>query len=289
MNRQTEDRLRAAFDAKAEQVTDERLDRLAARAAAGCSSTDVTTRTAPRPPRDSRLLPDGEPVDTGRDAVTRLDVDHPAGSPGTPAGSLRCWPPPRSSRSPSESPPSRPRDHGKRAPTPPATQVNAHRRRASTPSARPPPPPRQPSATARPTVVAPPYLPRGQQGSRSQVPWSAVGPAGGWCCLSRCRLVGLAVPLQPGRRPVPDQRPVAAGASLLAWSPDAPGDGEGRRLPGGDLAVRAAVDRFHSPGGFLHRLHPAEGAGRPSPGHRGRHCPAAPLQRHRPAPVQLPG
>lgn len=31
MNRQTEDRLRAAFDAKADQVTDERLDRLAAR------------------------------------------------------------------------------------------------------------------------------------------------------------------------------------------------------------------------------------------------------------------
>ena len=56
MNRQTEERLRAAFEAKADQVTAERLDRRWLPSVARCFSTGWTTRqwTAPRAGRACR-------------------------------------------------------------------------------------------------------------------------------------------------------------------------------------------------------------------------------------------
>jgi hypothetical protein len=79
-----------------------------------------------------------------------------------------------------------------------------------------------PSASATQTVVAPPYLPAGQTGSRDQVPWSIVGS--GWRLLqprsntgSFDRSIYLYDPAG-GRYLLTDRLP--EDSELLAWSPD---------------------------------------------------------------------
>ncbi|HEY0168480.1 MAG TPA: hypothetical protein VGB75_15665 [Jatrophihabitans sp.] len=183
MNRQTEDRLRAAFDAKAEQVTDERLDQLAAQRRQllaadldGSDSDDFSTI-----PGFADADPDGSNPFAPRTTVTRLDVDHPAGSsrharwfaPALAAAAVIAVAVGVTAVSTSV-------NNGDRAPAPPATQISTPAPSLSPTPTDPAPSPSgdaQSSATATPPAQAP-LLGNGKQGDRSQVPWSQVGP--GW-------------------------------------------------------------------------------------------------------------
>ena len=91
-------------------------------------------------------------------------------------------------------------------PNPPATHFSS-----PPPSSSAPAPSPSATQTHTQTVTAPPYLPAGQTGSRSQVPWSLVGS--GWRLLQREHLTSgmpaydtQPVPVRPGRRPLPDHR-----------------------------------------------------------------------------------
>jgi|GEM_PF-2633444 len=106
-------------------------------------------------------------------------------------------------------------------PNPPATRVTS-----PTPSSSQsvsPSPSASASARASSTAIAGPgYLPRGQTGSRGEVPWSAVGS--GWRLVLPSAGAGKAPaslylydPIG-GRYLISDRLP--AGADLLAWSPD---------------------------------------------------------------------
>ncbi|MEO6501465.1 MAG: hypothetical protein ABIQ09_06085, partial [Jatrophihabitantaceae bacterium] len=221
MNRQTEDRLRAAFDAKAEQVTDERLDRLAAQRRQ-LLTEDLDDAEGSD---DFPAIPgftdftDFEPVGPGG-AVTRLDIDidHPAGS----SRHARWFAPVLAAAAViavavGVAAVSTVADNGKRAPAPPATQIDTPAPSLTpTPDNTPPAP--EPTSNGS-TAVTAPYLPRGQQGSRSQVPWSAVGP--GWRLLKPAGDLSTTLYLYNpvgGRYLISDQLPPQA--QLLAWSPD---------------------------------------------------------------------
>jgi hypothetical protein len=227
MNRQTEDRLRAAFDAKADQVTDERLDQLAEqRRQSLIADLDEPDGAEDFPAIPGFTDPAGRNPFAPRHPVARLDVDHHAASPrharwfapvlaaaaviavavGVTAVSTSV-------------------NNGKRTPNPPATQVSTP---APSPTAtpsptqtliNPPPIPQSPGNGNGSAAVTEPALSRGQEGARSQVPWSEVGP--GW------RLLKPAGDLSPrlylynpagGRYLISDQLPPQA--KLLAWSPD---------------------------------------------------------------------
>jgi hypothetical protein len=213
MNPRTEERLRAAFEAKADQVTEERLDRLAARRQQalldGADWSDVEV------PAGLALFDDS--LEAGD--LTPLDLDHRGGTRharwlapvlavaavaavalGVTAISTVVH-------------------DSKRVSNPPATQVTS-----PSPSASPSVPTSVPAPAPTPAtaVVTPPYLPRGQQGFRSQVPWSAVGT--GWRLLLPYD-AGDTPPASlylydpaGGRYLISDRLP--AHASLLAWSPD---------------------------------------------------------------------
>jgi TolB protein len=186
MNRRTEDRLRAAFDAKAEQVTEDRLDRLAEQR----RQSLVGDLADGGKPDDFATIPGfGDSYDQG-DPVARLDVGHPAGSPRH----ARWFAPLLAAAAVvavavGVTAVSNSVNNGKRTPNPPATQAST-----PTPSPTPTPTPTQSSSTpptpgpsgtgsSGPSATATPpaqtvQLGHGQQGDRSQVPWSQVGP--GW-------------------------------------------------------------------------------------------------------------
>jgi TolB protein len=221
MNRQTEDRLRAAFDAKAEQVTDERLDQLAAQRRQSLIADLDEADGA-----DDFPVPgftDREPVA----AVTRLDVDHPAGSsrharwfaPVLAAAAVIAVAVGVTAVSTSV-------NNGKRTPAPPATQVSTPAPSLTPTPSRTAPSPSpsgnaQPSATATSPVQAV-LLGNGKQADRSEIPWSQVGP--GWRLASIPEPGEAATPvvylINPigGRYLISDDLP--AGNSLEAWSPD---------------------------------------------------------------------
>ncbi|HEX8081380.1 MAG TPA: hypothetical protein VF557_14310 [Jatrophihabitans sp.] len=229
MNRQTEDRLRAAFDAKADQVTDERLDQLAEqRRQSLIADLDEPDGAEDFPAIPGFTDPDSRNPFAPRHPVARLDVDHHAASPrharwfapvlaaaaviavavGVTAVSTSV-------------------NNGKRTPNPPATQVSTP---TPTPTPTPsptqtlidPPPMPQPSGNGNgngSTAVTQPSLLRGQEGARSQVPWSEVGP--GWRLLKPAGDLSTRLYLYNpagGRYLISDQLPPQA--QLLAWSPD---------------------------------------------------------------------
>ncbi|MEO6501883.1 MAG: hypothetical protein ABIQ09_08215 [Jatrophihabitantaceae bacterium] len=219
MNRQTEDRLRAAFDAKADQVTDERLDQLAAqRRRSLVADLDDDTADAD----DFPAIPgfsEREPFGPGP-TVTRLE--HPVASPrharwlapllaaaavvavavGVTAVSTSM-------------------DNGKRAPLPPASQV-------STPAPSSTPEPSStapaPSSSSSVTVTPPAYVPllgTGKQADRSEIPWSQVGP--GWHLISSAATSKASTALLYLVNPIGGRyliSEVAADNFIHAWSPD---------------------------------------------------------------------
>jgi hypothetical protein len=205
MNRAMEDRLRAAYQAKAEQVTDERLTQLRAE-----REEQLTTS----------LSDDAD--------VTRLDstVLHPwFGAPGRTARHSRWFAPALAAAvvvAVAAGALAIANSHGPRQarPAPPATHL-------SSPTGSPVPTPTaarstsasQPSVTA--TNAAPPYLARGKTGSRTDIPWSAIGA--GWQLVQpmfqddKPDTLYLYDPAG-GRYLVSDQVP--GSANLVAWSPD---------------------------------------------------------------------
>ncbi len=190
-----EDRLRDALTAKAEQLTDERLDQLAGRRERSLDDLldgghtgelpVLAFQAAPAAPRHRWIAPG-----LAAAAVVALAV----GATSVVANRLTSQPRPNS----------------------PVSQV-IHPSPSSSPPASP-----SPSAPASPTTVAvPDYLSRGQQGSRSQVPWSSVGA--GWRLLLPASAAASPAALYlydpaGGRYLINDRLP--ASAALLAWSPD---------------------------------------------------------------------
>lgn len=188
MNRQTEDRLRAAFDAKADQVTDERLDQLAAERRRLLVADLDGADDYPTIPGLTDPDPAGSDSFGPREQVTR--IEHPASprharwlAPVLAAAAVIAVAVGVTAVSNSV-------NNGNREPAPPATQVNPTPAPSPSPSpsltpTNPPPVLQQrsgnsspqPSVTATPPAQAVP-LGHGQQADRSRVPWSQVGP--GW-------------------------------------------------------------------------------------------------------------
>ncbi len=210
-----EDRLRAAYQAKAEQVTDERLDHLAAqRQQSLLDGTDDWWDGAATSPLSLFVG-----AVAGADEPTPLDLGHrPVGirharwlAPALAAAAVAAIAVAVTAIATSS-------DNGKPAPRPLATRVTSPSPSSSSSASTSAPAPA--SSTA---VAGPPYLPRGQQGTRSQVPWSAVGP--GWRLLqpqnndwsTTDRHLYLYDPAG-GRYLITDRVP--AGAALAGWSPD---------------------------------------------------------------------
>jgi TolB protein len=179
MSRQMEERLRAAYEAKVDQVTTERLDRLASQ-------------------RRRLLIEDFDDADAADEfpaipgftnferfgpgaAVTRLDVDHPAGSPRharwlAPALAAAAV----AAVAIGVTAISTTADNGKRTPNPPASQISSPAP-SLTPTPSSTPSVSQPSGTSQVTATPPAQvalLGNGKQADRSEVPWSQVGP--GW-------------------------------------------------------------------------------------------------------------
>jgi hypothetical protein len=205
MNRPIEDRLRAAYQAKAEQVTDERLTQL----------------RAEHEERLTTLLSDDADV-------TRLDSEvlHPwFGAPGRTARHSRWLPPALAAAvvvAVAAGALAVANSHGPQQPrpAPPASHVSSPTSASTpTPSAARSTSASQPSATA--TNAAPPYLARGKTGTRTDIPWSVVGS--GWRLLQPSDDTGPTSKLYlydpaGGRYLITDQLPHQAW--LVAWSPD---------------------------------------------------------------------
>ncbi|HEU5270942.1 MAG TPA: hypothetical protein VFU36_13540 [Jatrophihabitans sp.] len=194
MSHPIEERLRDAYQAKAGQLTEARLDQLTAAREHGLDELLGTEHTAELPivdtapnRRQHRWLAPG----LAAAAIAAVAVGAVMIATGQPD--------------------SRPHPH------PAATHVS------SPPTSAPTPAPTASQTHGQP-VAAPPYLPAGQTGSRDQVPWSAVGS--GWRLLQRQnpgdyatydRKLYLYDPAG-GRYLITDALPVQS--RLLAWSPD---------------------------------------------------------------------
>jgi hypothetical protein len=196
MSHPIEDRLRDAYQAKTAQLTEQRLDQLTAVRERGLDELLGTEHTAELPLVD---------LDTARRARRHRWIAPALAAAAVAAVAIGVI------VVATEQPGSRPK------PNPPASHVS------SPPSSSDIPTP-TPSASASQTVVAPPYLPAGQTGSRSQVPWSLVGS--GWRLLQQqnagdyatySRKLYLYDPAG-GRYLITDTLPVQS--RLLAWSPD---------------------------------------------------------------------
>lgn len=218
MNPRTEERLRAAFEAKADQVIEERLDRRAAPWHRPLIE-DLDDSSASDGFLALAGFTDHEPADSGA-ALTRLDIDHPAGSPrharwfapalaaaavvavavGVTAVSTVAG-----------------RDASKPAnqlstPTPGLTATPS-----LTPTSTPPAP--QPSGSSPATVTAPaPLLGNGKQAGRSEIPWDEVGPGWHLAEIGAAEAPALYLINPIGGRYLIGQLP--AGNRLGAWSPD---------------------------------------------------------------------
>ena len=191
-----EDLLRDAYQAKAGQLTEARLDQLTAAREHGLDELlgagEVSEHTAELP----AIQPDARP---GRRQHRWIAPALAAAAITAVAVGAAVFA--------TDQPDSRPR------PNPPASHVS------SPPTSAPTASPTQP-----PTVAAPPYLPAGQTGSRDQVPWSSVGA--GWRLLQKQgfvpepsydRSLYLYDPAG-GRYLITDTLP--SGARLVGWSPD---------------------------------------------------------------------
>jgi hypothetical protein len=198
MSHPIEDRLREAYQAKTAQLTEQRLDQLAAARENGLDDLLGSEHTAELPvielaahPAHRRLQHRWIAPSLAAAAITALAIGvtavagmHPDSRPKQNPPATHVSSPPPSSSAP--------------APSPSSTQTHTH------------------------TVTAPRYLPAGQTGSRSQVPWSVVGS--GWRLLQRESNTGsfdrslyLYDPAG-GRYLITDQLP--DDANLLTWAPD---------------------------------------------------------------------
>lgn len=196
MSREMEDRLRAAYQAKADQVTDRRLAQLRAERdsqLATLFSEDVPIARLEHPPvqLDSRRHRHSRWLAPAVAAAAVAAVAAAAFALSTP-GSHRT------------------------TPAPPASKASSPTASAS-PSVT-----GSPSATANSTGTAGlGYLPAGQTGARNEVPWSAVGA--GWRLVQPTDATGSTATVYlydpaAGRYLITDQLPKSA--YLQAWSPD---------------------------------------------------------------------
>ena len=206
MSREMEDRLRAAYQAKADQVTDRRLAQLRAERdsqLATLLSEDVPIARLEHPPvqLDSRRHRHSRWFAPAVAAAAVAAVAAAAFALSTP-GSHRV------------------------SPAPPATRLSSPTASAS------------PSITGSPTGTAssstsagPSYLPAGQTGARADVPWSAVGS--GWRLVQPTDATGSSATVYlydpaGGRYLITDQLPnPAVSAGLVAGRPA----GDVRGLP----------------------------------------------------------
>lgn len=198
MSREMEDRLRAAYQAKADQVTDRRLAQLRAERdsqLATLLSEDVPIARLEHPPvqLDSRRNKHSRWFAPAIAAAAVAAVAAAAFALSSPASHRTNQAPPAS--------------------------------RASSPTAS-----ASPSITDRPTKeggpspvtsTGPGYLPAGQTGARDDVPWSAVGA--GWRLVQPTDANGSSTTLYlydpaAGRYLISDQLPKSS--YLQAWSPD---------------------------------------------------------------------
>lgn len=201
MSHPIEDRLCDAYQAKTTQLTEDRLDQLTAAREQGLDGLfageseptaelpvlDFDSAAARRTRRHHWIAPAlaAAAVAALAIGVTAVSGMHAKPRPNPPASHISTPPPPTS------------------APAPSASASQTHTQ----------------------TIVGPPYLPAGQTGSRSQVPWSLVGA--GWRLLQREHL-GSGMPdydsslylYDPagGRYLITDAVP--ANANLAGWSPD---------------------------------------------------------------------
>lgn len=196
MSREMEDRLRAAYQAKADQVTDRRLAQLRAERASQLAtllSEDVPIARLEHPPvqLDSRRHRHSRWFAPAVAAAAVAAVAAAAFALSTP-GPHRV------------------------TPAPPATRISSPTGSAS-PSAT-----GSPSATASSsTSTGPAYLPAGRTGTRDDVPWAQVGT--GWRLVQPMVFGASPGPLYlydpaGGRYLITDQLP--SSANLKAWSPD---------------------------------------------------------------------
>ncbi|HTZ44653.1 MAG TPA: hypothetical protein VMB79_12400 [Jatrophihabitans sp.] len=204
MSRQIEDRLREAYQARAEQLTERRLDQLAADREQGVDA--LLHGPLPGDPAPIELPAATVPPAGHRRQRWLAPVIAAAVVAALTAGGLSL-----AGRHQQHAGPVAPASSPASSPAPSQSAAS------STASAAP-------SASSSPTKVAPPYLPAGQTGSRDQVPWSRVGA--GWQLLQTLpasstlpysRSLYLYDPAG-GRYRITDALP--AGAHLVGWSPD---------------------------------------------------------------------
>jgi hypothetical protein len=201
MSRAMEDRLRAAYQAKAAQVTDERLAQLHSErdeqlTALQSDDADVTRLSSAilHPDASDRIAEHSRWFAPALAAAVIAAVAAGAVAVANSHGPRQVRPAPPASHVSSPT----------GTPTPTAKSTSAS----------------QPPATA--TGAAPAYLARGKTGSRADVPWSAVGS--GWRLMQPHDAHDAMTPelylYDPagGRYLISDQLP--GSAKLVAWSPD---------------------------------------------------------------------
>jgi hypothetical protein len=198
MSHPIEDRLREAYQAKTAQLTEQRLDQLAAAREQGLDGLLGTEHTAELPVIELAAAP------------ARRRGQHRWIAPSLAAAAIAAVALGVTALVASH-PDSQPR------PNPPATHIST-----PPPSTSAPAPSASATQTHTQTVTAPPYLPAGQTGSRSQVPWSIVGS--GWRLLQPLDNVGtsdgrLYLYDPAGGRYLITNRLPGTGR-LLSWSPD---------------------------------------------------------------------
>ncbi len=182
MNPRTEERLRAAFEAKADQVTEERLDRLAAQRQqalldGGADEDGQADWSDVEVPAGIALFDDS--LQAGD--LTPLNPDHRVGTrqarwlaPALAAAAVVAV-------AVGVTAISTVADNGKRVSNPPASRISTPSP-TPTPSSSPTALPTAETGSTQPSVSTPPArvvpLGAGKQAGRSEIPWSQVGP--GW-------------------------------------------------------------------------------------------------------------
>ncbi|HEX8306086.1 MAG TPA: hypothetical protein VF612_14515 [Jatrophihabitans sp.] len=218
MNSHTEERLRAAFEAKADQVTAERLDQLAAQRLL----TGELDPTGWNQPEGRTDLPPARAGAVRDDELTPLKFSHrTAGTrharwlaPALAAAAVAAITVAVTAITMS--------DNGSApTPNPPASQISTPAPSLTpTPSNTPPQP--QPSSASPVTATPPaqaPLLGNGKQAGRSEVPWNQVGH--GWFLALTNGAAPALYLINPigGRYLITDHLPDAENR-IAQWSPD---------------------------------------------------------------------